>query len=58
VKQQELTPQFRTREAAGRVRDHLAVGLSLFLLGLFKKVALLMKSSLALLIRESKWLIL
>lgn len=40
VKQQELTPQFRTREAAGPVRDHLAVGLSLFLLGLFKKVVL------------------
>jgi hypothetical protein len=35
-----LSPQFRTRDAAGPVRDHLAVGLSLFLLGLFKKVVL------------------
>ncbi len=40
VKQQELTPQFRTPKAAGPLRDHLAVGLSLFLLGLFKKVVL------------------
>ena len=40
VQQHELSPQFRVPKIAGPVRDHLAAGLSLFLLGLFKKVVL------------------
>ena len=35
-----MLPQFRAPRAEGRFSEHLAVGLSIFLLGLFKKVVL------------------
>ncbi|MDX2475067.1 MAG: MBOAT family O-acyltransferase [Candidatus Krumholzibacteria bacterium] len=40
VQQQEMLPQYRASPSRGRRSEYVAVGLSFFLLGLFKKVVL------------------